>query len=145
MISYLNILIDLCLIFALWRLSRRGVRLVFPATEIREHYLSREERGLIEKAVRRGAIAEKFAERAFSMASSASLGVIALQKALLVPRPLTKPQATANRLAKKEVDSLFSNEGGWEFMKPYLDDNDLEVVERLEEEKRKAMNGNPKP
>ena len=83
-------------------------------------------------------IAEKTADRAFNMASSANLGVIALQKSLATPRLLTKTQATRNGLAKKEVDELFSNNGPLDWLYPVASDEEREVLDKIREEKDKA-------
>lgn len=141
MTFYLNILIDVCLIVAIWKVSKRPFKVYFPTRESKFEFLSKRHRGILEKASRRAAVSEKMADRAFQIANAASLGVIALQKSLAIPRALTRPQGIANKLAKKEVDGIFSTQGGFDFMRPYLDDHDLEVIDRLEEEKAKAMNG----
>lgn len=94
-----------------------------------------------ESAIRKAAIAEKFAERAFTMASTANLGVIALQKSLATPKLLTKQQVQRNQLAKNEVDKLFTTEGEYDFLRTILSDEDNEVLDRLEEHKLKTQNG----
>lgn len=87
-------------------------------------------------------IAEKMADRAFNMASTANLGVVALQKALAQPRLLTKPQVTQNQVASEGVNRLFNTGGSFDWLKPILSDEDLEVIEEIERKKEEQMNGN---
>ena len=84
----------------------------------------------------RSVIAEKMADRAFNMASSANLGVVALQKALVVPRLMTKPQAKQNELAKNDVDKIFSSDGKFDWLRPILSDEDLDILDKAEEDFR---------
>lgn len=138
MIFTLNILINLCLIFAIWRLSKRRSfeRIVVRVVEDKKTL------GKLDQAQIKAAIAEKMADRAFSMASSANLGIVALQKALVAPRLITKPQLINNQLAKKGVDQLFSIDNEIEFMRPLMTDDEIEVYEKMKKEKEKAaMNG----
>ena len=142
MIDYLNILIDVCVITALLNISKRRP----VERHVAKHYYptkvvvdDKRTPGLLDKALRRAGMAERYAERAFSAANAAALGVIALQKALAIPRPLTKPQVIANKLAKQDIDRLFNANGGWDWMKPYMSEEDLEVIEKIEEEKMKSI------
>jgi len=89
--------------------------------------------GILNKTHQKAAIAEKMGERAFNMASASNLGVIALQKALVVPRIMTRAQQKQNQLAKNGVDKLFTTKGGFDFLKPVLSDEDLEILEKMEE------------
>lgn len=89
-------------------------------------------------------IAEKTADRAFNMASSANLGVVALQKALAVPRLMTKQQGLQNKFAKNEVDKLFNGEGTFDWLRPILSDEELEIIDKAEELKERQMNGEQK-
>lgn len=160
MIFTLNILINLCLVFAVWKVNRwkseylndllsysiktridleRWQEVFANRTEKRLHSRLSKMMGKREKQERRSAIAEKTADRAFSMASSASLGVIALQKALAVPRILSKPQVLANQLAKKGVDDIFSNDTTFDFMRPYLDDEENEQIDKIIEARTKGQ------
>lgn len=95
--------------------------------------------GKLEQVYRKASIAEKMGERAFNMASSANLGVIALQKSLVVPRLLTKKQGTQNALAKKGVDDLFSTSDSFDYLMPILSDEQIELIEKAQEFKRKEM------
>lgn len=88
----------------------------------------------------RSVTAEKLAERAFTAANASSLGVIALQKALAVPRIMTKTQSDQNQLAKNTIDKLFTTEGGYEFMRPFLSDEDNALLDELDK-KKTPMNG----
>lgn len=100
--------------------------------------------GLTEKLIIKAAIAEKTADRAFNMASSANLGVVALQKALAVPRLMTKQQGLQNKFAKNEVDKLFNGEGTFDWLRPILSDEELEIIDKAEELKERQMNGEHK-
>jgi len=135
MIFTLNIIIDLLLIACIWYLSKkRQIVSVFHT----KHRVDKGLRGKIDKMYISAKIAEKTADRAFNMASSANLGVIALQKSLATPRLLTKTQATRNGLAKKEVDELFSNNGPLDWLYPVASDEEREVLDKIREEKDKA-------
>ena len=83
----------------------------------------------------RAVIAEKTAEKAFSLASASSLGVMALQKSLAVPRPLTKTQLVQNELAKKQVDGLFSQEGSFDWIRPLLSEEENAILDDIEKKK----------
>jgi hypothetical protein len=95
--------------------------------------------GLLVKAT----LAEKMADRAFNMASTANLGVVALQKSLAVPRSIVKKQAQQNVLAKENVDKLFSGVGGFDWLRPLLSEEELDIIDKAEEHTEK-FNGIPK-
>ena len=78
------------------------------------------------------------ADRAFNMASTANLGVVALQRALAVPRLLNKAQVQSNQLAKNGVDKLFNTSGGFDWLKPILSDEELDILEEAEKLKNKT-------
>jgi hypothetical protein len=114
--------------------------------DIREELLVRERRiiksllvelGEHESAIRKAAVAEKFAERAFTVANAASLGVIALQKSLAIPRIMTKEQAQKNQLAKSNIDKLFTTGGQFDFLRPVLSDEDNALLDDIEEHNAK--------
>ena len=136
MIFTLNILIDLCLIYAIWVLSKQRTKTVFPVTHI--YRVDKRFLGKLEKAQIRASIAEKMADRAFNMASTANLGVVALQRALAVPRLLNKAQVQSNQLAKNGVDKLFNTSGGFDWLKPILSDEELDILEEAEKLKNKT-------
>lgn len=100
--------------------------------------------GKLEKYWIKAKIAEKTADRAFNMASSANLGVVALQKALAVPRMMTKQQGLQNKFAKQEVDKLFTGEGTFDWLRPLMSDEELEIIDKAEELQQKQMNGEHK-
>lgn len=144
MIFTLSILINLCCLVALFLLNKQ-------LTALRQYckalsgYVARvnsrpvpkinykQIEGLMNRTYTKAAIAEKMGERAFNMASASNLGVIALQKALVVPRIMTRAQQKQNQLAKNGVDKLFTTKGGFDFLKPVLSDEDLEILEKMEE------------
>lgn len=97
--------------------------------------------GVAEKALIKAKIAEAMGGRAFNLASTANLGVIALQKTLSIPRMVNREQATKNQYAKAEVDKLFTTNGGFDFLKPILGDEELEFLEKMEQDNLK--NGSP--
>lgn len=133
--TMISLIIDLCLIFACWKLHKRP-----PVTNLTiRQYNPKPLQGQIDRLKVKVAISEKFAERAHSAANAASLGVVALQKTLHVPRPLTKSQANSNKLAKKQIDSLFNEQSGFDWMRPLLSDEENEILDNLEKEKSKAQ------
>lgn len=83
----------------------------------------------------KASIAEKTADRAFNLASSATLGVVALQKSLATPRIVNREQSKLNQLAKNSVDQLFTTQGEYDWLKPLLSDSDLDIVEEIERKK----------
>lgn len=167
MIFILSTLINLLLIFAVWRCwvlaqkqreylwrtrnsyveasQRWHQQLESKIWEERKKWKA-EVKGGFTKMYISAKIAEKTAERAFNLASSANLGVIALQKSLVVPRVITRTQATQNQLAKKTIDELFSgNDDILDFLRPTATDDELEVIDKIQDERRKAaMNGEHK-
>ena len=141
MIFTLNILINICLIFAVFLLSKRRpaqIKSIVQVTRGDKKIL-----GKLDRMYIRSVIAEKTADRAFNIASSANLGVVALQKALATPRLMTKAQSQRNGLAKKEVDALFSTGGTFDWLRPILSDEELEILDKVEEQKAKeGLNNN---
>ncbi len=153
MIFTLSIIINLCLIFAVsglliivrnesYRLHKKCddnfIRIYrkHPAPKIDYEVLYDKIGGKLDKMYTRAVIAEKMAERAFNMASSSNLGVVALQKALALPRLMTKPQVKQNELAKNSVDKIFSSDGKFDWLRPILSEEDLDILDKAEEEFR---------
>lgn len=150
----------LLVMFAVWRLSIKLKATDKYASVLAEAFLHsrkrNEKRGrdieALKKAIKgtdgrvyiKAKIAEKTADRAFNMASSANLGVVALQKALAVPRLMTKQQGLQNKFAKNEVDKLFNGEGTFDWLRPILSDEELEIIDKAEELKERQMNGEHK-
>lgn len=134
-IDILTFLIDVILI---WGISKCWTKKygVEHHVQIQNQYIGKKYEGKLEQAIRKAAIAEKFAERGFTMASTANLGVIALQKSLSLPRVLTKHQEQRNQLANNEVDKLFTKEGKYDFMMPFLDEEQRAIIEAIEEKQR---------
>lgn len=162
MIFTLSILINLCLIFAVYRLFLAQKKLHLDYwdcinrankqlnengeywTKLINNYGKRTDReiyGKLSKVIIDSKVATKMADRAFNMASSATLGVVGLQKSLAVPRLLTKEQVTRNQLAKQEVDKLFTTPGSMEWLKPILSEQDLDILEKAEDSFLKNQNG----
>jgi hypothetical protein len=135
MILVLNTLIELCLIVAVFLLSKR------KRNEIHRHEhrvdASKHIKGIAESSLIQSKIAEKFAERAFNLASSANLGVVALQKSLAQPRLLTKTQLNQNAVAKNDIDKLFTTQGGMDWLRPILSDEELEILDEAERAKER--------
>lgn len=124
-------------LFYVEKFMRDAVREDF-ATQLRNNTNFFNKRlGSVERTAQKAAIAEKFAERAFTVANAASLGVIALQKSLATPRILTKVQGQKNQLAKAEIDKLFTTEGQFDFLRTVLSDEDNELLDNIEEHKAK--------
>ena len=140
MIFILSILIiNLWLVSLVYRLEKK--RHPKQVLQIKHEHHHKDLSGKLDKMYISSKIAEKMADRAFNMASSANLGVIALQKALAVPRLATKAQAQQNQLASKEVDKLFNTQGGFDWLRPLLSDEENELLDEAEKLKNKDMNG----
>jgi len=137
MIEYLNIIIDLILIWAVGVAVRQ--KPILHITKHVPHKLYPKLEGQLKQAQIRAAISEKFAERAFTMASTANLGVIALQKSLAVPKFITKAQSQRNQLAKNEIDKLFTTEGEFDYLRSILPQEEIEILDAMEREKIKKQ------
>lgn len=142
MMSIFEYLPTLFLIFAAWKAYKEPKNIVNKM--VVEKVYHKINRGYLDKYLISAKIAEKTAERAFNMASSANLGVIALQKALAVPRLMTKQQGIQNEFAKLQVDKLFTKDGRFDFLKCVATDEELEIIDKIEEEQYKQMNGKHK-
>ena len=133
MIFMMDFLIDACLIFAVWQIF-------IIVKNIREDLLH----DISCKVLIETSITDRLASRAFNLANSATLGVVALQKALAIPRPLTTEQGALNTVAKEEVDELFKVGGTMEWMKPLMTEDELEAYEKAldlaEAKKAEGMN-----
>ena len=138
MIFILNSLINVCLVVAIWKLSRRKPKETKETIVVNRVSPMKELFGKMDKMYIRSVLAEKLADRAFNMASSANLGVIALQKSLQVPRILNKQQGLKNQLAKNDVDKLFSSSGTFDYLRPILSDEENDLLDDLEQQKFKA-------
>lgn len=160
----LNILIDLCLIFACYRLCRipKGyvrvgdlhtnitkthsfvrMELQMFASQQKKH-IEKKVKGEVDRALIEAKVAEKLAEKAFNMAGATNLGVLALQRTLQVPRLFTKDQAKNNLIAKKKIDDLFGSQDGLlDLLRPVMTDEEIEIADKALLEKEKAdLNGN---
>ncbi len=115
---------------------RRVDRTILKCVALRKKLLN-EVRGKADQVLIKSSIATKMADRAFNMASSANLGVVALQKALATPRLINRGQSKLNELAKNSVDELFVTQGEFDWLKPLLNDNDLDLLEEIEQKKLK--------
>ena len=148
MIFTLNILIDLCLIAAVYSLSKR--KRVWTQRFTRTFDCSREVRGKLDKALVQVKMAERFSERAFSLASSANLACMALQRTLQVRPYASKQQRLANEIAQKEVkeaiggpqsgDSL-PDYSGFDWLYPVLSDEERDIVDKAIELSAKYKDG----
>lgn len=134
MTDYLIILINLILIWAI-----NSKKQPIHKTEIRyvPHRLYPRLKGQMQHLAVKAAVSEKMAHRAFQVASAASLGVIALQKTLPLPRLPERGDAVKNHLASKEIDKLFTKNGSFELLKPILDDESLDFLDKMERDKLK--------
>lgn len=138
MILTLIIFSQLCIIFAVWRISKKR-----PVENVHFRYLkNRKLEGKLDKYYLTAKLAEKMADRAFNMASSANVGIVTLQKALAVPRLMTKKQGTQNEVAKNGIDKLFTKEGNMEWLRPILSDEENDLLDEAEALRNKEiMNG----
>lgn len=155
MIDYLIGFSLLCLIYAVWKLSRkkkfnpdyhdvvRRESLSFQMYKMRE-FVKNETAKVVGKHSKyyiSAKIAEKTADRAFSMSSSNTIAIIALQKALAVPRFLTKKQTDQNILAKKQVDDIYGQDM-FEMLRPVLGEEENAILDKvLEHKQKKEYNG----
>jgi hypothetical protein len=87
-------------------------------------------------------VAEKMADRAFTMASSANVANGIIQRALHSRPPgLGKSQQLKDQVARKKLEDLFGRDE-MEFLKPLLSEEELELLEEAQEKMRKAeLNG----
>lgn len=164
MIIYLIGFSQLCILYATWenykKLKDRDKNYFYMLSNIERHaartdmfveaFMKRTKkellagiRGQAEKYHIKAKIAEKTADRALSMASASTQGVLALQKALATPRIMTKQQSLRNVLAKKEVDEIFEKEDMFSWMRPVLGEDENELLDKVLEakEKREYNNG----
>ena len=139
-IFILNSLINVCLVVAIWKVNKKKPKekmiVINRVSPMKELF------GKMDKMYIRSVIAEKMAERAFNMASTANLGVLALQKALQVPRVLNKQQGVKNQLAKNDIDKLFNNSGTFDYLRPILSDEENELLDNLEKDQFKSEETN---
>jgi len=139
-IFILNSLINVCLVVAIWKVNKKKPKekmiVINRVSPMKELF------GKMDKMYIRSVIAEKMAERAFNMASTANLGVLALQKALQVPRVLNKQQGVKNQLAKNDIDKLFNNSGTFDYLRPILSDEENELLDNLERDQFKSEETN---
>lgn len=134
----IDILTSFINIVLIWAVSRKTKPTHNTHVSFVPHNLEPKVRGQLRKAQIRASVAEKFAERAFNMASAANLGVVALQKSLATPRIMTPQQVTRNQLAKNEVDNLFTSNGGFDYLRPILSDEENDILDSIEEQKLKS-------
>lgn len=97
--------------------------------------------GLSQKAVIKAAISAKLAERSFSLASSANLAVMAMQRTLSVrPRHLPKPQQVADAVAQKTVMEQVGGSpdySGFDWMYPILNEEERDLLDKALEHSQK--------
>lgn len=129
--TVITLIFNISILLAVFLLSRRRQSHQVVVKYVKD----KKTRGLLDKMYIRAVIAEKTAEKAFSLASASSLGVMALQKSLAVPRPLTKTQLVQNELAKKQVDGLFSQEGSFDWIRPLLSEEENAILDDIEKKK----------
>lgn len=98
--------------------------------------------GKMNQLIIQAKLAEKMADRAFNMASSANVGIVTLQKALAIPRLMTKKQAVQNEVAKNGVDKLFTSGGSFDYLRPILSDEENDLLDEAEAlHNKEIMNG----
>lgn len=157
MIDYLIGFSLLCLIYAtrknhIWNREQRDhlfdycIRTKIDLQKYQDKSIGRIEnhiKGSYDKTYIAAKIAEKTADRAFNLASSANLGVVALQKSLMVPRMLTKHQTDRNILAKEQVQDLFEGQDDmFNWLRPVLGEEENAILDKvLEDKQKKEYNG----
>jgi len=94
--------------------------------------------GQAHKALITAKIAEKTAERAFSLASSANVGVGVLSRALATrPKWISRDQTIRDEVAKKQLGELFGEDQS-EWIKPLLDDDEIALFDEAKRQAEKA-------
>lgn len=131
----LTTLINVCFLIAIW--SIRNQKVIKEIKERTTIKYSKKIIGQLNQLSLKVKLSEKVSDRAFNMASSANLGVIALQKSLQVPRVINKQQGLKNQLAKNDVDKLFSNQGNFDYLRPILSDEENDLLDNIERDKFK--------
>jgi len=149
----MNILIDLCLIFALWRFYREEPRRtvvkqkhVYPV--VRE-CISNKLKGEISGTLCKVAIAEKFAERAFSLASTANLSCMYLQKSLATrPAFVSHQKQLQNEVIQAEVQKAVGGTtqdmAGFDWLYPCLSEEERDLIDKALDHSAKYKEGAPK-
>lgn len=135
----LTTLIDLCLIFAVWRFYREEPRRTVVKQKhvhpvIRE-CISNSLKGEITVALRKSAIAEKFAERAFSLASTANLSCMYIQKSLATrPAFVSHQKQLQNEIIQTEVQKAIGGTtqdmAGFDWLYPCLSDEERDLIDK---------------
>jgi hypothetical protein len=140
MIFTLSILINLALIFAVWRLSLRRA-----ATYVQKFwYVDKKQCAKIEKALLKASISEKFAERAFNLASTANLTCMHLSRTLATrPAWVTKHQMLKNEIAQNAIKEAIGGPTGekdmsdFDFLYTVLGDEERDIVDKAVEHNAK--------
>jgi hypothetical protein len=90
--------------------------------------------GVADQTRMRSRMAEKFSERAFSLASSANLACMAIQRTLQVrPQYVVKNQQIANEVAQKTVMEKVGGSkdySGFDWIYPILSDEDRDLLDK---------------
>lgn len=93
--------------------------------------------GRLAKTELKTRIAEKFAEKGMSLASGANIATIAIQRSLYSGRRMpTKEVLERDALARKKVQDILGG-SEWEYLKPLLNEEELDVLEKAMEHKVK--------
>jgi hypothetical protein len=94
--------------------------------------------GLAQKAILQSRIAEKMAERAFTLSSSANVATSILSKSLGTrPKFISKEQLVKDEVVKEQLADLFGKDEA-EYLKPLLDDDEVELLEQARKQYEKA-------
>lgn len=104
-----------------------------------------ESRGVVQAWRVKAKVSEKLSERAFSLASSANLAIMALQRTLQTrPQYATKKQQIQNEVAQQDVMETVggtTDYSGFDWMYPILDDEERELIDNARALKEKYANG----
>ena len=118
------------------RSAREIKNISFPVSVDEKRFRSLE--GIVAKAAFKARLSEKMAERAFSMASSSNVAVTTLSKALGGrPKFISKEQLLKDEMVKEQLSELFGQDEA-EFLKPLLDDEEIELIEQAQAQYKKA-------
>lgn len=94
--------------------------------------------GKLERALQQSSISEKFAQRAFGMASQANVTMASIANLLQRrPAPLSNKDLAKNEEIQRKLQNVFG-ESEFEFIKPLLSDDELELLDDILEKRSRA-------
>lgn len=138
-------ILTVCLLVVIGSIQQVRIRAHWVLLELKEvqetilklqsfvKHVQNQAEGLNKKTAFDARLAEKFADRAMSLASGANIATIALQRAIFSGRRMpSKEQIERDRLARKKVKDILGG-SEWEYLKPLLNEEELDVLEKAME------------